>query len=251
MDIQISVSYSSSRICSYTRAQAQIFPICSQTESPLLSVALYLVSEGLSSDLSHVLVFFLPLLRILDSKAISEDLSDGLKRHTLAFRIAEHDEDPAEEADTTVETKGARGSHAFHHGEEGGRDDDVGRPASDRVEHSAESSYLQRDQLCANPRDGRDTRAEEGHVADDADKDQVASPAHIVRLHNQVLVDRDPVEGDCCKQHANSHSQYSDFKDGAASEAVDKDKIDQREDEVGSRDNDCDGSGVAEADDLK
>ena len=76
------------------------------------------MSKSLRRDLGHVLVLPLPLLRVLHAETLAEHLSDSLQWHSFAFGIAEHHENPAEEAYTTVETKGAARRHAFHHGQE-------------------------------------------------------------------------------------------------------------------------------------
>ena len=127
------------------------------------------MSKSLSSDLRQMLIFLLPLLGVLHTESLSKHLSDGLKRHALALRIAEHDENPPEEAYAAVEAEGARGSQTLHHGEEGGRNDDVGGPAGHRVEHGTHSSHFEGNQLGTNPCNGRNTGGEEGDVADDAD----------------------------------------------------------------------------------
>jgi hypothetical protein len=77
------------------------------------------MTKSLSRNLGHMFVFPLPLLGIFDSKASAEDLSDGLEWHSLAFWVAEDDEEPAKEADATIESESATRSQSFHHRQEG------------------------------------------------------------------------------------------------------------------------------------
>lgn len=80
-----------------------------------------------------MLVVFLPLLGVLNTKAGTENLSDRLEWHAFAFWVEEEDKYPTKEADTTVESKGATWRQSFHHGQEGRCNDYVGSPASDGV----------------------------------------------------------------------------------------------------------------------
>lgn len=92
-----------------------------------------LMSEGLSRDLSHMLVLSLPLLGEFDAKASAENLPNGLERHALTLGVAEDNKEPAKRANATVEPKGAARRHSFHHGQEGRGDDDIRAPAGDSV----------------------------------------------------------------------------------------------------------------------
>ena len=115
------------------------------------------MTKGVSSDLCHVLVLLLPLLGILDAESVRKDFSDGFQWHPATLRVAQHHEYPADGADAAVESKGAGGRQAFHHREEGGSNDDVCAPASDGIQHCANSSNFKWDQLSANPRNGCNT----------------------------------------------------------------------------------------------
>ena len=59
-----------------------------------------------------------------------EDFADSFQRHALDIRVEEDDEQPAEEADTTVKAECSGWCDALHHGEESAADDDVGAPAT-------------------------------------------------------------------------------------------------------------------------
>jgi hypothetical protein len=89
-----------------------------------------LVSKRRLNLLLLMLVLSLPLLGELKPKAVLEDFADRLQRHALNIRVKEYDKQPAEEADTAVETKGSGRCDALHHGEESAADDDVGAPAT-------------------------------------------------------------------------------------------------------------------------
>jgi hypothetical protein len=122
-----------------------------------------------------MLVLSLPLLGILDAEACAENLSDSLEWHSLAFWVEEEDEQPAEEANSAVESKGTAWCQSFHHGQERGRDDDVGTPACDSVlggllvisvpyqkagqtyKHRSNGSYFQRNKFSADPCNGRNS----------------------------------------------------------------------------------------------
>ena len=84
-------------------------------------------------NLSQMLVIFLPLLRVLNTKAVGKDLANGLQGHSLALRIAEHYEHPTDRADAAIESERTARSHAFHHAEERRGNDNVRRPARDCV----------------------------------------------------------------------------------------------------------------------
>ena len=79
-----------------------------------------------SIDLGELFVLFLPLLGVADTEAVLEDLADVLEGHALNLGEAEDDEQPADEADSGVETEGAGGGDALHHCQEGRGDDDIG-----------------------------------------------------------------------------------------------------------------------------
>lgn len=66
---------------------------------------------------------------VADTETMLEDFSYFFQCQARDFRIEEINQDPADTTDGGVEAKGARRGHAFHHGEEGGRDYDVGTPA--------------------------------------------------------------------------------------------------------------------------
>lgn len=185
------------------------------------------VDIALGVGLCEGCILLLPLFGVSDSKAALEYLSDSLKRHTLALRVAEHDKDPANKTDATVETEGAYGSEALHHGEEGRRDDDVGTPAGNGVQHGSYSTNFGRDQFSANPSDCGDTRGEESDVADDADQNHDGRPASDVSGELKCLcVDGDVVEADSGNEHADSHAQDGDFENSTTAEAIDEDKVD-------------------------
>ena len=77
-----------------------------------------------------MLVLSLPLFGESESEAVLEHFADRLQRHTLNVRVKEDDEQPAEEADSTVETECSGWCDALHHREEGAADDDIGAPAT-------------------------------------------------------------------------------------------------------------------------
>jgi len=89
-----------------------------------------LVTESRLDLFLLMLVLPLPLLGELEPETVLKDLADRLQRHALDIRVEEDDEQPAEEADTAVETKGSGRCDALHHGEESAADDDVGAPAT-------------------------------------------------------------------------------------------------------------------------
>ena len=142
-----------------------------------------------------MLVLSLPLLGVLDAEARAENLSDSLEWHSLAFWVEEEDEQPAEEADSGVESKGTAWCQSFHHGQECRRGDDVGTPAGNGVlggllviavpyqkagqtyKHRSDGSYFQRNQFSADPCNGRNSSREEGHIADNGDKHYDTGPA--------------------------------------------------------------------------
>jgi hypothetical protein len=93
-------------------------------------------SDPLSSSihLRKLLVLLLPSARIANTKGHAPDLWE-----------AEDNEQPPNEANAGVESECSRGGDSLHHGEEGRRDDDVGRPACHSVQHCANRSYFVRD----------------------------------------------------------------------------------------------------------
>lgn len=66
-------------------------------------------------DLGIMLVVLLPLFGVPDPKPVIEHLSDSFEWHPLAFWIEENDEEPANEADSSIESKGTTRRPAFHH----------------------------------------------------------------------------------------------------------------------------------------
>jgi len=70
------------------------------------------------NPLLFMLVFLLPLLRELATETVLEDFADRLQWHALDIRVQENDEQPADEADSAVETEGSGGCDAFHHAQE-------------------------------------------------------------------------------------------------------------------------------------
>ena len=75
-----------------------------------------------------VLAVLSQLSGVADTEPMLEDFSYFFQCQARDFRIKEINQDPADATDGGVEAKGARRGHAFHHGEEGGRDDDIGTP---------------------------------------------------------------------------------------------------------------------------
>ena len=59
------------------------------------------------------------------------------------------------------------------------------------------------------------------------------------------------MERNCCEQHTNSHAQNSDLQNCTASETIDEDKVDQGEDEIGSRNDNGDGCSIREANNIE
>jgi hypothetical protein len=104
-------------------------------------------SDPLSSSihLRKLLVLLLPPARIANTKAVLEDLADILKGHAPDLWEAKDNEQPSNEANAGVKSECSRGGDSLHHGEEGRRDDDVGRPACHSVQHCANRSYFVRD----------------------------------------------------------------------------------------------------------
>lgn len=80
-----------------------------------------------------------------------EDLLDLLKRQPADLRVEEDDQDPADTANSSVEAKRAARSHAFHHGEESGADDDVRAPAGASHEHCSDRPDLHGEEVDAHP----------------------------------------------------------------------------------------------------
>lgn len=80
-----------------------------------------LVSESLLSiRLLRVLVLLLPLPRVPQSKAVLEHVANGLQVHSLDIGVEEHDHEPSEETNATVEAKCTTGSDSLHHRKESG-----------------------------------------------------------------------------------------------------------------------------------
>ena len=77
----------------------------------------------------EILAILSQLSGVADTESMLEDFSYFFQCQARHFRIEEVNQDPADATDGGVEAKGAGWSHALHHGEEGGRDDDVGTPA--------------------------------------------------------------------------------------------------------------------------
>lgn len=85
-----------------------------------------------------VLAILPQLSGVADTETMLEDLPYFLKRQARYFRVEEVDQNPADATDGSVEAKCAGWRHAFHHGEEGRRDDDVGTPAGTAMRVSCE-----------------------------------------------------------------------------------------------------------------
>jgi hypothetical protein len=121
--------------------------------TPPLAYALrgHLVTHGRvlirSINLRKLLVLLLPPVGVPNTKAMLKDLANILKRHTLDLREAKDNKQPANKAYAGVEAEGTGGSDPFHHGQERGRNDDVGRPACDGVQHGTDSANFHGDQL--------------------------------------------------------------------------------------------------------
>lgn len=109
------------------------------------------MSESLCYDLPGVLVLPLPSLGVFQSKAVLENAANSFQVHSFHVGVEENDEQPPDEANTTVEAESTTWGNALHHRQEGRGDDDVGRPASDGVEHSSESADFERNELGADP----------------------------------------------------------------------------------------------------
>ena len=181
-----------------------------------------------SVDLRKLLVLLLPILGIANTKAVLEDLADILQRHALDLGEAEDDEQPAHETDSGVKAECAGGSDALHHGQEGGRDDDVGRPAGDSVQHGADCANFHGDQLGADPGNGGYSRAVESDENNDDDDEEHTGPANVVALDLEgVEVDRDVGEGNGGDDQADRHTEDSDQEDLAAAKSVDDDQVDE------------------------
>jgi len=102
----------------------------------------HLVCECLSDNLGSMLVVPLPLLAVLDSEPILEDLPDALEWHSLDLGVEEDEEQPAAEADGAIETECAGWCSTLHDAQECRGDDDVRGPAGDGVEHGTDCSDL-------------------------------------------------------------------------------------------------------------
>ena len=205
-----------------------------------------------SVDLRELLVLPLPVSGIANTKTVLEDLADVLQRHALDLGEAEDDEQPADEADSGVEAECAGGSDALHHGQEGGRNDDISRPAGNGVQHGADCANLHGDQLSADPGNSSYSGAVESDEDDDDGDEEHARPANVVALDLEgVEIDRDIGEGNGGDDQADRHTKDGDQEDLAATEPIDDDQVDEREDEVGGRNGNGDSGGVVEADNLE
>jgi hypothetical protein len=129
-----------------------------------------LVAKSLVGDLLHVLVLPLPLLALLQTKSVLENLANLLQVHSLDIWVEQDDEQPSDEADSAVESESTAWGNSLHHREESGRDDDVGRPAGNGVEHSSQGADLEGNELGADPGNGRDTGGEHGDVDNDGNE---------------------------------------------------------------------------------
>ncbi len=85
--------------------------------------------------LDNILAIFPELSGIFDTKSMFKDLGDFLKRKTRDFRVEEDYENPADPTDSSVEAKSTRGSHSFHHGQDGRGNNDVASLATAGHEH--------------------------------------------------------------------------------------------------------------------
>lgn len=80
-----------------------------------------------------------------------ENLLNLLKSQPADLRVEEDNQDPSDAADSGIEAKRAAGSHAFHHGEESGADDDVRAPAGASHEHCSDRPDLHWEEVHAHP----------------------------------------------------------------------------------------------------
>lgn len=60
-------------------------------------------------------MFLLPFLRILDTKSSAENLPNSLQWHAFALGVEEYDEQPTNEADSSVKSESSTRRPALHH----------------------------------------------------------------------------------------------------------------------------------------
>lgn len=77
-------------------------------------------SVSMSKSCFHLLllmlVLSLPLLGEFKPEAMLEHFADRFQRHALDVWVEEYDEQPANEADATIEAKRSGRGYSFHHG---------------------------------------------------------------------------------------------------------------------------------------
>lgn len=76
-----------------------------------------------------ICMFLLPCLRVSNTKTFTENFPDSFQRHALALWVEEDNEQPTNKGNSGVETKGAGGRPALHHGKEGRCNNNIRAPA--------------------------------------------------------------------------------------------------------------------------
>ena len=210
------------------------------------------ITAGCSSPLLAELVLLPPLLCILDAKSMLEDLPDLFERHLRSLREAEEDEDPSESTKTGVETESPRRRHVLHHGEERGRDHNVGTPVEDVDHHRSHRADFHREEFVGLPWDAAETCSVEGYEQDHSHEDEVCGPTHHVGGQFQrLVVDWYPDESDGCHDEADWHSPHRPQKKSTTSNSVDDEDAQDGEDPVDHGDYAADCNGVRESDDVE
>ena len=179
---------------------------------------------------------------------MSVHLPDQLKRHSVNLRIAEVNKDPPSPTNPSVKSKGAAGCHSLHHRQECRSNNNVATPASQSIDHRAESPYFMGQKLCSDPSDRRNTGSEKSDVEDDGDQEDNAGPIDSFGFKNEIFADWDPMEGNCSYCERKGHAHDGDEEDYSATESVQREEASEAEEKIGASDYERHGDWFVESD---
>lgn len=114
----------------------------------------------------------------------------------MNLSITKDHKNPPGKANTRIEPKRATRRHTLHHGEKRRRNDDITRPAGNRVHHRSQRADLEREEFGTDPGDGGYACGEESYVDDYHYEEEDAGPVYGLGLDGQRGGDGDPIEGD-------------------------------------------------------
>ena len=190
----------------------------------------------------------------LDVEAVGQNGLHLLELETREFRVAEVAEHGGERGEAREERERARRRDVLQHGQERGRNDQGAGPVGRSGVGRADTSDVLWEQLGLLPWDGTDAEGVEGGEHDDEHDDDNAPRGETGVCHDGVVaveLDADEVERDGADGERHGHAGQADEQDDTSADLVDGEERDQREDEVGTGDNDGDSTGVGEADGLE